>query len=265
MTSNVRIECFHDAEQIFQFLYRDPDLHLYSIGDLDDFFWQRTQWFGLMIDDQLEAMVLLYYGNDIPVLLALSQDTNIMAHLLNTIAPYLPGSCYGLISRGAEEGLKDLFDLDFKQKMSRMILKHPEKLVDDTSSTFQVVASDIESLSRFYHHSYPENWLDSRMIASGTYYAVKQSDEWASVAGTHVFSPRYGVAAIGNVTTSPHARGQGLAQQVTSAVCKKALTQVKHIGLNVSSENTSAIRTYSEIGFETYCHFDEFFISRKVR
>lgn len=263
MTSNVRIECFHDSAQIFEYLNRDPDLHLYSIGDLDDFFWQRTQWFGLMIDDKLEAMVLIYYGNDIPVLLAFSQDTEMMAHLLKTIGSCLPGVCYGLISRGAEVGLNDLFNLEFKQQMSRMILRHPEKLLPETDNTFQLAESDAESISEFYDHSYPENWLDSRMIRSGTYYAIKQSDNWVSVAGTHVFSPKYGVAAIGNVTTAPTARGQGLAQQVTSAVCRQALKQVGHIGLNVSSENIAAIRTYEAIGFDTYCHFDEFIITRK--
>jgi len=263
MANNIRIECVHDSKQIFTFLNQDPGLHLYAIGDLDEFFWQRTQWFGLMVDDQLEAMVLLYYGHDIPVLLALSQDTHMMAELLHTISAYLPGVCYCHISRGAEVGLKELFDLDYQQQMSRMILQQSDKLIADTSKSLQIGESDIDSISKFYAHSYPDNWLDSRMIRSGTYYGIKQKDDWASVAGTHVFSPKYGVAAIGNVTTSPHARGQGFAQMVTSAVCQKALAEVEHIGLNVGTKNIGAIKTYQAIGFDTYCHFDEFIITRK--
>jgi hypothetical protein len=30
------------------FLRRNPELHIYSIGDLDDFFWPYTAWHGLL-------------------------------------------------------------------------------------------------------------------------------------------------------------------------------------------------------------------------
>jgi hypothetical protein len=37
--------CLHDKEEIAAFLRRNTFLHLYEIGDLDDFFWQYTTWY----------------------------------------------------------------------------------------------------------------------------------------------------------------------------------------------------------------------------
>ena len=37
----------HDRATLEAFLRRDAALHLYSLGDLDDFFWPFTTWHGL--------------------------------------------------------------------------------------------------------------------------------------------------------------------------------------------------------------------------
>ncbi|HAG98892.1 MAG TPA: GNAT family N-acetyltransferase, partial [Ktedonobacter sp.] len=37
--------CLHDKQEIEAFLRGNIYLHLYEIGDLDDFFWQYTTWY----------------------------------------------------------------------------------------------------------------------------------------------------------------------------------------------------------------------------
>ena len=39
------IERTTDRETIERFLRNDIGLHLYELGDLDDFFWPRTMWY----------------------------------------------------------------------------------------------------------------------------------------------------------------------------------------------------------------------------
>ena len=39
--------CLHEREPIAAFCRRDIALHLYTIGDLDPFFWPYTTWYAL--------------------------------------------------------------------------------------------------------------------------------------------------------------------------------------------------------------------------
>jgi hypothetical protein len=41
---NMHAIFLHDKDAIRALLLRDPELHIYSIGDLDDFFWPYTAW-----------------------------------------------------------------------------------------------------------------------------------------------------------------------------------------------------------------------------
>ena len=63
---------------IESYLRKDVDLHIYSIGDLDDFFWPYTIWYGLESHGDIDAVVLIYVGLPIPSLLAFSNETGVM-------------------------------------------------------------------------------------------------------------------------------------------------------------------------------------------
>ena len=77
-----------------------------------------------------------------------------------------------------------------------------------------------------------------------------------AAAGTHLFSPEEGVAAIGNVYTRRDRRGRGLSRAVTSAVLHR-LRHLKTIGLNVRNDNVAAIKVYESLGFVKHCDFFE--------
>ena len=35
-----------DRDELASFFRRRPEVHAYELGDLDDFFWPHTRWFG---------------------------------------------------------------------------------------------------------------------------------------------------------------------------------------------------------------------------
>jgi hypothetical protein len=58
----------HDREEIEKFLRKDIFLNIYGIGDLDDFFWPYTCWFGHRSDGGIDAAVLTAYRNIPPAI-----------------------------------------------------------------------------------------------------------------------------------------------------------------------------------------------------
>jgi predicted GNAT family acetyltransferase len=95
-------------------------------------------------------------------------------------------------------------------------------------------------------------------LEQGVFYGIEVDDRIVAVAGTHLVSPEYCVAAVGNVFTHPTHRGQGHATATTSAVISALLrVGIQDIVLNVSQTNVAAVHLYERLGFERYCPFLE--------
>lgn len=91
--------CLHDKQQIEAFLRGNTYLHLYEIGDLDDFFWQYTTWYAVKEEQSIAQVALLYIAPSMPVLLAISAEpTNKMRTLLRSIIHLLPTRFYAHVS-----------------------------------------------------------------------------------------------------------------------------------------------------------------------
>lgn len=91
----------HEKDEIAAFLGRDPAPHLYAIGDLDDFFWPYTSWYALRDGGPVTQLALLYFGTDLPVLLAYAADpSEEMGDLLRSLLPLLPRRLYAHCRRG---------------------------------------------------------------------------------------------------------------------------------------------------------------------
>ena len=101
------------------------------------------------------------------------------------------------------------------------------------------------------------------MLETGRYYGIRNGRTILSVAGIHVYSPRYRVAVVGNVTTHPDYRGRGLGTAVCARLCKELLQEVDHVGLNVKADNASAIASYMRLGFERIAAYEEFSLKLK--
>lgn len=259
----------HDQAQIAEFLCQDKGLHLYSIGDLDPFFWPQTLWYGWEEGNTLQALVLVYLGQSLPTVLAFGGPTPAYQSLLTSLLPLLPMRFYLHLSAGLRPCLEPAYQLNSHGEHSRMVLVQPEKLQvelarhADLSEVRSLGHGDLDAIENLYQRSYPGNWFDSRMLDTGMYRGIYQGPELVSIAGIHVYSPTWKVAALGNITTAPEVRGKGLSTLTTAFLCRDLLQSVDLIGLNVKSDNAAALACYHKLGFAEMGKFEEFDLIRR--
>jgi len=247
-----------DKRLIESALRQDTQLHLYELGDLDDFFWDHTAWHA---DDPLREIVLIYNAAHPPVLLALTDNPTRMQTLLNTIRPHLPKNFYAHFSDGLVDVFADDHEIESHGLHLKMSLTAPHQVdAVNAGETIHLTSADLGEIKALYEISYPGNWFDERMLKTGMFFGVRREKKLVSIAGVHVYSPQYRVAALGNITTHPDFRGQGLAAITTAKLCQELRQNVDHIGLNVLASNISAIACYKKLGFEEVGKYGEYML-----
>ena len=71
------------------------------------------------------------------------------------------------------------------------------------------------------------------MLETGKYFGIREGKKLVAVAGVHVYSREYKVAALGNITTHIDFRGKGLAAAVTGQLCQELVDEGLMVCLNV--------------------------------
>lgn len=248
-----------DRDEIEAFLRRDPELHVYSLGDLDDFFWPYTTWYGWQEDGKLRDVALTYMSRTLPTLVAVSRQPAVMRRLLAEVIDALPDMFYAHLSPGVERAFSKTHTLESQGAHYKMSLRDASCVHDvDCSRAVLLTVRDSVDLVRLYQESYPGNWFDLRVLEMGQYFGLREDGRLVSVAGVHVYSERYGVAALGNIVTHPAYRRRGYARQVTARLCRSVLEKVRHVGLNVKADNDAATACYAGLGFEIIAPYGEF-------
>jgi len=258
--------CLHDKSTIETFLRGNVFLNLYSLGDLDDFFWPYTTWYALTDTAGVQTIALMYTGGSLPCLHALAEDDKVTytEELLRCLIPILPRRFHAHLSLGLESILAEHYTLRPHGKHYKMALTDKSLLSNvDTSQVVGLSMSHLSEIISLFKKAYPGNYFEPRMLETKQYYGVRESGELVSVAGVHVYSPRYRVAALGNIATHPDYRGRGDGTTATAKVCKSLLCEIDNIGLNVKVDNTSAIRCYERLGFEVIDSYGEFEVELK--
>ncbi|MFI2713449.1 GNAT family N-acetyltransferase [Micromonospora sp. NPDC018662] len=249
----------HDRGVLAGLLGRDPVLHAYQLGDLDDFFWPYTSWFR-----SGDEVVLLYHGVQVPTLLAFAAPDRVAAlsGLLVAAAPVLPARLWAHLSPGLEATVSRWYAVSDAAAHVRMALTDPGRLASVPAAGEPLGRADLPLLRELYAVAYPGNWFDARMVDTGQYVGVRERGRLVAVAGVHVFSPRWRVAAVGNVTTHPAVRGRGLAAGVVAGLCARLRASVDHVTLNVRVDNVAAVRLYERLGFTQVAGFTECALTR---
>ena len=254
----MRVISLHRQDQIEPLLRRNVFLHIYGLGDLDDFFWPFTTWYALENDGNIQAILLLYTAFATPTIMALHDPPFTPMHeLLKQTRRLLPQRFYAHLSPGCREAFGPDVRAETRGPHYKMALVNPALQIPGVERVQRLSIADVADLRALYALGYPENWFDPRQIETGHYYGLRVDGELVSAAGPHVYSQAQRVAALGNIVTHPRHRGQGFAAAVTARLCSELNATVDHIGLNVKADNATAIACYEKLGFQPIAEYEE--------
>jgi len=254
-----------DRGQLAEYFRQDINLHLYSLGDLDDFYWPDTKCYGIKTSTRIDQVVLLYSGEGLPVLLAFSDSNDFDEHFIDQLVPLIPDQIYSHLSPGLEKQFikhYSLIDHGLHYKMSLSDFSRVNLI--NTARTVLITKDYLAEVQSLFNDSYPDNAFDPRMLDTGQYYGCWKNARLACVGGVHVYSQTYNVAALGNITTHPDYRNQGLGRTITAKLCLGLHERVDHIGLNVKAENEPAMHLYRSLGFQISSNYGEFSLKKRV-
>jgi predicted GNAT family acetyltransferase len=167
---------------------------------------------------------------------------------------------------GTEDILTERYYLKAHGRHERMALVDYTLLKEiDVSKVVGLSTSNLDEITKLFGRAYPGNFFEPKMLETKQYFGIRESGELISIAGVHVYSTCYKVAALGNITTHPDYRNRGYCRMVTGRVCKSLLDDgIDHIGLNVKSDNLGAIRCYEKLGFKVVGCYGEFDAELKI-
>ncbi len=259
----MELEILTCKDRIYSYLGLNPALQIYCIGDLDNFFFPYTTWYGLYNEGHLKSLALLYSGMDIPTLLLFQEEDNSFGReLLHLLKPSLPSRFYAHMSPGLMQVLGRENILEYYGMNLKMTLKKLPAEIND-SNIRRLSPQDMDTVTAFYKTAYPHNWFDKRMLETGKYFGYFMGESLAGVAGVHVYSAQYRVAALGNIAVLPALRGRQTGFKLTSVLCNDLVQTTDTIGLNVMSDNAAAIHLYQKAGFEVTGRYEECFMRLK--
>jgi GNAT superfamily N-acetyltransferase len=242
-----------DKSEILAYLETDRLYAAYAIGDLEPGMFEQTTWAKAEETGQLQALVMLFRGLNPPVLFLMGGTDSLRAILEEGL---FPQRVY-LICRPEQLLMThDFYLWEETVPMWRMVLK---------PSSFRPVKGDCVRLEHVHYDQLVELYTLYRISAfspaqlqQGIFYGVLVRGQVVSAAGTHLISPAYSVAAVGNILTHPDYRELGYGTAATSAVVAELLQRgIRDIILNVGQDNAGAIRIYERLGFQRYCTFFE--------
>jgi len=251
----VRIRRLTDKAVIRAFLETDRPGNAYALADLEEPFFARCRWLAAETDDgHVQSLVLIFEGLTPPVLLAMGR-ADPLPEMLAHIA--LPKTAMLLGQAAHMAHLARAYRLDYQDRMLRMVLRgplrSPKELSPDIMRLDDRFLPELQSLYSQAHG----NAFAPYQLQHGVFYGLQQQGQLVAVAGTHIVSSAYRVAAVGNVFTRPEFRARGYAQQVTHAVCRELQARQLDIVLNVEQDNHPAVRVYRHLGFQIPGPFQE--------
>lgn len=246
-----RVANLRDKGRIESFLRRDPSLHVFAIGDLDEFYWPYTTWYALEEAGEILQMALVY-GDPPKIVHALTSEdrTDEACELLKAIRRHLPHQLYSHLTPGIAERLGDDYEVTRRGLLRKMILADHAGIQDvDSTPVRRLGRRDAAALTALYRESSPDTTFDARMLATGQFFGVYEGGVLVGAAGVHVYSRSYRAAAIGNVATHPSRRRRGVATAVLGRLCLSLRQTVDHIGPVVDDKNDGAISCFGRLGF----------------
>jgi RimJ/RimL family protein N-acetyltransferase len=246
-----------DKQRLLDHFKKDPVLFAYHIGDLDDFFFPHCQFPSIYSSTaRIEDTVLIYTGGKVPVVVAFGL-TERFQDLLREVREFFPVPFFGHFQERDHDAIAEPFKEKPLGSLYRMKLGNLSIPQQSEREIVRLGLTDEKELSALYKASYPDTYFTSRMLETGKYFGLREKKKLIAVAGIHVYSKEYKVAALGNITVHPDFRGLGLATSVTGHLCKELVNEGLMVCLNVKTDNAPAIACYEKLGFEKMFEYRE--------
>jgi len=208
----------------------------------------------------MQALALFFTGLQPPALFTMG-DTDGVAAILDSALQ--PKRAYFTCRAEHLPVVEAYYNLDKIEHMFRMAIA-PADFRPFPGPTVKLNLSHLDALRQLYRLGGGDAFAPYQ-LRDGIYYGVEINGQLVSAAGTHLVSPTFGVAAVGNIFTHPDHRRRGYATTCTSHVVEELLTQGLGVILNVNQQNAEAIGVYEKLGFHTYCPFIEVVGNRKSK
>jgi ribosomal protein S18 acetylase RimI-like enzyme len=250
-------------EALTELFERDRAVHSYGLADLEEPFWSQGRWFRR---GDAAVGVLDLEGAEVAIVYCVSARANdetlaLLVDLAESGA--LPAHSFLTGPLGVAAALEPWFSVRWCAPHTRMWLADlgalraagPEPV---DSGIRPLDAASLPAVERLFVEA-PDSsrFFTPSMLDSGHYVGRFDAHRLVAMAGVHVVSERFRVAAIGNVVTHPDHRGRGHGTDLVRAVCRGLAPTIDVISLNVSEENVVARRLYDRLGFESVIPFDE--------
>jgi RimJ/RimL family protein N-acetyltransferase len=242
-----------DRSQILAYLETDRLYAAYAIGDLEPGMFEQSAWAGARRAGRLRALALYFRGLSPPALFLMGDVDGLRAILGDTLHP----ERVYLTCRADHLGMtRDFYAWDEVVPMWRMVLR-PASFRPVGGDPVRLGPAHAGQLAALYRLGQGGAFSPAQ-IERGVFYGVLADGHLVAAAGTHLVSPTYGVAAVGNVFTHPDYRGRGYGTATTGAVVAELLRLgIRDVVLNVEQDNAAAVRVYGRLGFERHCPFLE--------
>ncbi len=247
-----------DKKQILAFLQRDRIYAAYAIGDLEPSLFAQCQWFGAENDGEIHALALFFTGLQPPALFAMGDSDGVAAILASALQPK---RAYFTCPAEHLPVVAASYALDEVEEMFRMAIASAD-FQPVSGATIKLNVSNLDALRQLYRLGGGDAFAPYQ-LRDGVYYGVEADGHLVSAAGTHLVSPSFGVAGVGNIFTHPNHRRRGYGTACTSQVVEELLAQNLNVVLNVNRENAEAIGIYERLGFRRDCPYIEVIGNRK--
>lgn len=256
---HLEVRSTRDRQMLHEFLNQDRIFAAYAIADTDDSEFSRTRW-GIAFEDQAPvAVVMEYRGISPQPLFAMGDPAGVSAILRDTIRTRI---AYLAAKPEVVPGVREHYRVEAPAPMVRMVVDRAT-FVPVVGDAVRLDQGDTQHLNRLYELGL-NAYLPREAVAAGIYYGVRRGTRLIAAAGTHVISPMYSIAAVGNVYTNREYRGQGLAKVVSSAVTAELLQTMETVVLSVRADNPPAISVYAALGYREHDHFEERLVHRQT-
>ncbi len=262
----MKVREISDKDTLHKYLIKDRVTAAYHLGDLDEQYFPFCRWWGAgNDDDELDAVILLYSGLRMPAVLALGNADGVDDILGNAaVKAELPGRFYAHVMNSHLAALNERYHVDDMTSMVRMGLyaedyTRPERELNGVETVGHGDTAELMNLYRYY----PDNFFEPYQLESGYYYGLREAGHLVSVAGIHVFSEQYDIAAIGNIVTHPDHRSKGYSSRCTSRLLRAILERVSTVALNVDKRNEAARTVYKRLGFHDHVKYVEGLVTRR--